>query len=100
MKVSQLISGLKSFIALVIFTLVQQVVLGQDNGGSSSTTTTTHTSTNAVQSDWYASPWVWVIGAAVIILLIVALSSGSRRSNDGRTDKVTVTKTVRKDTDV
>ena len=30
--------------------------------------------------NWYAQPWVWVVGAAVFILLLVALtrSSGSR----------------------
>lgn len=53
---------------------------------------------------WYMSPWVWVVAAAVFILLIVALTSGSRsrttRTTSGNTDKVTVTKTVRRDTDV
>ena len=28
---------------------------------------------------WYASPWVWVVGAAVFILLLVALTRGGRR---------------------
>lgn len=48
-------------------------------------------------------PWMWIIGAIVLILLIVALSSGSRRrrvtTGDG---DVTVTKTttVRRDGDI
>lgn len=47
-------------------------------------------------ANWYASPWVWVVGAAVFIILLVALTSGSRsRSSSG--EKVTVTKTVRRD---
>ena len=47
-------------------------------------------------ANWYASPWVWVIGAAVFIILLVALTSGGRsRSSSG--EKVTVTKTVRRD---
>ena len=25
---------------------------------------------------WYASPWLWVVGAAVFILLLVALTRG------------------------
>ena len=29
--------------------------------------------------NWYASPWVWVVGAAVFILLLVALTRGGRR---------------------
>jgi hypothetical protein len=27
--------------------------------------------------NWYASPWVWIIGAAIFILLLVALLRGS-----------------------
>lgn len=30
---------------------------------------------------WYASPWVWVVGAAVFILLLVALTRGGRRTD-------------------
>ena len=47
-------------------------------------------------ANWYASPWVWVVGAAVFIILLVALTSGGRsRSSSG--EKLTVTKTVRRD---
>jgi hypothetical protein len=50
--------------------------------------------------NWYASPWVWVVGAAVFILLLIALTSGGRsRSTTGSGEKVTVTKTVRRDSD-
>jgi hypothetical protein len=99
MKLSISLSKFRAFVILFVFTLVQTAGWAQDNGssGSSTTTTTTHSASNQ-QSDWYSSPWVWVIGAAVLILLIVALSSG-RRSDSGRSDKVTVTKTVRRDTD-
>jgi len=31
--------------------------------------------------NWYASPWVWVVGAAVFILLLVALTRGGRRTD-------------------
>jgi hypothetical protein len=34
------------------------------------------------ESNWYASPWVWVVGAAVFILLLVALTRGSGRRAD------------------
>ena len=47
-------------------------------------------------STWYASPWVWIVGAAVFILLLVALTSGSRNSSD----KVVEKRTVIRDTDV
>jgi hypothetical protein len=47
-------------------------------------------------NNWYASPWVWIVGAAVFILLLVALTSGSR----DRSDKVVEKRTVIRDTDV
>ena len=61
--------------------------------GSSSTKITTSTSTSET---WYAQPWVWVVGGAVLLLLLVALLRGG--SSSGRTDRVTVTKTVDRDT--
>ena len=33
---------------------------------------------NTKDNNWYAQPWVWVIGAAVFVLLIVALTRGNR----------------------
>lgn len=32
-------------------------------------------------SNWYASPWVWIVGAAVFILLLVALLRGNNSRN-------------------
>ncbi len=46
--------------------------------------------------NWYASPWVWIVGAAVFILLLVALTSGSRNSSDRVVEK----RTVIRDSDV
>ena len=34
---------------------------------------------NTKGSNWYASPWIWVVGAAVFILLLVALTRSGRR---------------------
>lgn len=31
---------------------------------------------------WYASPWAWIIGAAIFILLLVAIVRGSGRTSD------------------
>ncbi len=46
--------------------------------------------------NWYASPWVWIVGAAVFILLLVALTSGGR----DRSDRVVEKRTVVRDSDV
>ena len=97
MKNSAKLITLKSFITLLIFNFIQLMALAQDSTSSSSTTTSV---TTEQTTEWYSSPWVWVIGAAVFILLLVALTRGnSGRTTAGGTDKVTVTKTVRRDTD-
>ena len=31
--------------------------------------------------NWYAQPWVWVVGAAVFILLLVALTRSGSKSD-------------------
>ena len=89
----------RPLLALVICSLFNLMVMAQESGdggdGGSSTTTTKKTSVSISSSDsgstWYTSPWVWIVGAAVFILLLVALLS-----NRGR-DTVHVTKTVERD---
>ena len=98
MKNSAQLIAFKSFFILLVFNLIQLIVLAQDSTSSSSTTSTSVTTEQT--TEWYSSPWVWVIGAAVFILLLVALLRGnSGRTTTGGSDKVTVTKTVRRDTD-
>jgi hypothetical protein len=95
--------NIKMFFALMICTLVQVVLFAQDSGGSTTSSSSKKVDINVQNSggDWYTSPWVWIIGAAVFILLLVALVGGGRsRSSDTSTDRVTVTKTVERDTDV
>ena len=95
---------LKTFVTFLLFCLIETALLAQDSSsGSTTKTSKTSIKVSSEQSEnWYTSPWVWVAGAAVFILLLVALTrgGGSRRTDSGRTDKVTVTKEVRRDTDV
>lgn len=37
---------------------------------------------NKESGDWYTQPWVWIVGAALFILLLVALLRGNNRSSD------------------
>jgi hypothetical protein len=75
---------------LFLLTLTNILAWAQD---STITATTTTATASTEQQTWYAEPWVWVVGGAILILLIVALTRGNSSSN-GRTDKVTVTKTT------
>lgn len=90
----------KMLFTFLVFTCLQTVLWAQDSG-SSTTTSSKNVDVSTTHSDnWYASPWVWVIGAAVFILLLVALLSGGRGGSASSTDRVTVTKTVERDSDV
>jgi hypothetical protein len=88
---------------LLLLCFLHTAVFAQE-GGTESTSSTTSTKTEIKVTDgdanWYASPWVWVVGGAVFILLLVALTrGGGSRRESGTTDRVTVTKTVHRDTD-
>ena len=80
---------------LTLLTVLANIYLfAQDKAVDVDVNKTTTTTTSS--SNWYASPWVWIVGAAIFILLLVALTSGGR----DRSDRVIVKKTVTRDTDV
>lgn len=81
---------------LTLFTMFMSVVLWAQE---KTTEVDINLNKETDASNWYASPWVWIVGAAVFILLLVALTSGSRRSSTTG-DRVTYSKTVERDTDV
>ncbi|MEO6537207.1 MAG: hypothetical protein ABIT07_12695 [Ferruginibacter sp.] len=84
--------GLYLFLALLFINIA---VFAQDSTVSSTTTTTAQSTTEKI---WYTEPWAWIVGGIILILIIVAVTrSGSSSSS---TDRVTVTKTVDRDTDV
>ncbi|MDB5201773.1 MAG: hypothetical protein JWQ27_1182 [Ferruginibacter sp.] len=66
---------------------------------STVTATTNATTTTTSEQTWYMQPWAWIVGGAVLILLIIALVRGNSDKTTN-SDRVTVTKTVSRDTDV
>ena len=90
--------NVKRLVTLIIFTAMQTVLWAQEAENTTTSTKKVDVSVENTQT-WFASPWVWVIGAAVFILLLVALLSGGR-GGSASSDRVTVTKTVERDTDV
>src|SRR5687768_1836773 len=90
----------KALLTFLTLAFMQAIAFAQDSsgGGSSSSSSTTSTTVSTTET-WYTEPWVWIVGGAVLLLLIVALMRGNRGS-DTRSDKVTVTKSVKTDTDI
>ena len=79
MKQISLSRGYKFFLA-ILFTCMQ-VVLWAQEGDQNVTTKTTQTTT----TEWYSAPWVWIVGGAVFIILLVALLRGDSSTSDTRT---------------
>ena len=81
MKKISLSWGYRFFLAF-LFTCFQIVLWAQ--GGDQSVTTKTTSSTTKT-TEWYTSPWVWVAGGAVFIIILVALMRGNSSTSETRT---------------
>jgi hypothetical protein len=75
-------------IMVLVLSFMQFTIRAQDSTSSSVTVTkeTTTTTTN-----WYAQPWVWIVGGAVFILILIALLRGNS-SSDREVTRTTVIK--------
>ena len=83
MKTSARINRIKSLVLLLIGSLAGTIALAQDSTTKSTTTTTTTTT-------WYTQPWVWIVGGAVLLIILVALLRGGNTRTD--TSRTTVIK--------
>jgi nicotinamide riboside transporter PnuC len=91
MKPSSAVLKMKYVIALLAFTFIKTLLWAQTETTESSSSSTKVTISEETTSDWYTNPIVWVVGAAIFILLLVALLRGGGRDR-------TVTHTDRKTT--
>ena len=67
-------TGFKSLMAFLMLCFVQTIAFAQDKKVD------VNISTDKGGGNWYAQPWVWIVGAAVFILLLVALLRGNKSS--------------------
>ena len=67
---------MKKFILSLFITLYGTLLMAQDGETKK---IDVNINTKGEGSAWYTSPWVWVVAAAVFILLLVALTRGNRR---------------------
>jgi hypothetical protein len=64
---------LARFTASLVFILVSFLSFAQEK-----TDVNIDINKDGGSSNWYTQPWVWIIGAAVFILLLIALLRGNR----------------------
>lgn len=71
---------MKKFLFTVYAALLSAVLFAQDGETKK---IDVNINTDGGGAAWYAAPWVWIVGAAVFILLLVALTrgGGSRRAD-------------------
>ena len=92
----------KALVTFLVLTFMQALAIAQDTtgGGGSTSSSSSTTLTTTTSETWYTEPWVWIVGGAVLLLIIIALMRGGGSDRTGRSDKVTVTKSVKTDTDI
>ena len=87
---------ISKFLLMFLFSLIQIVTWAQDSSSSSSSVSVSKETTTTTTT-WYTQPWVWVVGGAIFIIILVALF---RSNSSSRTDVSRSSTTVIKDRDV
>lgn len=75
MKTYQVKRSIQKFVTILCLCFFATVTWAQNDGAEVNVKVTKETTT------WYAQPWVWVIGGAVFLLLLVALLRGGGNKN-------------------
>lgn len=65
---------MKKIYFIVLAAFANALAIAQEGGGGADI----NVDINKGGGEWYTSPWVWIIVAAVFILLLVALTRGRR----------------------
>ena len=76
------------FLFILFLSFLQLAVIAQDSTTSSVSVTKETTTTTSV---WYNQPWVWAVGGAVFIIILVAMLRGNS-TKDREVTRTTVIK--------
>jgi hypothetical protein len=71
---------MKKILLSVYAALITTLLFAQEGGETKKVDININTDNGG--GAWYAMPWVWIVGAAVFILLLVALTRGGSRRAD------------------
>lgn len=86
----------RSFFLLVMAMFIQAVAMAQQD----STVHTTQTTQTSTETSFHVEPWMWIVGGVVVVLIIILLLRGQSTNSSTSSDRVTVTKTVERDSNV
>ncbi len=75
MKIDQLKKSFVKLVTILCLCFFSTALWAQDGGADVNVKITKESTT------WYAQPWVWVVGGAVFLLLLVALLRGGGNKN-------------------
>lgn len=75
MKIYQVKKSIQKFVTVLCLCFFATAIWAQDGGADVNVKITKETTT------WYAQPWVWIVGGAVFLLLLVALLRGGGNKN-------------------
>lgn len=86
-----------SFMASFLLFSLPLLLWSQDDNNTGNTgntsVTTERTTTTTTTTEWYTQPWVWIVGGAVLLIILVALLRGG----SSRDTEVTRTTVIRDD---
>ena len=76
---------------LVFLSIIMNAILwAQDSSGVVSKSVTKESTTTT--TEWYSQPWVWIVGGAVFIIILVALIRGGSGNKEISRSNTTVIK--------
>ena len=70
----------QKFILLFVLSVMQLLAWSQDSVSHSTTTVTTKTN-----NSFQVEPWMWIVGGAVLLVILVALLRGNSNKDVSRT---------------
>ncbi len=77
-SIRKFFTALKSLAAFLVLCFVQTMAFAQDK----KVDVNIGTSGSGGGGNWYAQPWIWIVGGAVFLLLLVALMRGNNNNRN------------------
>ena len=72
--------AVQKFVLLFVLCVIQLLAWSQDSVSHSTTTVTTKTN-----NSFQVEPWMWIVGGAVLLVILVALLRGNSNKDVSRT---------------